>query len=254
MLFVIGLDDKTGTVKSAAPMELTAWWAQLQTRFNGLAPNMEDFTVPYGDEGVVLAALLFETTAAPFVVKESDGKPYNLVVPWRAATGTRAATREDLLRILVPASRAPTGTALRGYLSFPPPAAGRPFRHAWLDLSLYITTRSREPVTFPHHLIGGRVHWPNGTASAVRCERFHTPSMTITNSQTELVVEKSGSVRMVGYAQVPDEFRASPVEIDVLLETSDGDRVHVGSREIVEAKEPTSPYRTIYQFETKRSE
>jgi hypothetical protein len=207
VLVVIGLDQNTHSVQSAGQNELANWWPQVAKCFNGVAPTLEwSLAVPFGD--VVLYALLFDTAAAPFVVREPNERPFNLVVPWREGTGTRAATRENLLRILVPATRAPSGTILKGVLEFTAPAEGRPFRHARLDLALYITTRSRDPVTFPHHMIGGYVRWPDATESAVSCERFHTPSTTILNSSTELVAQGPGSVKMLAYARGRDRCRS----------------------------------------------
>jgi hypothetical protein len=56
------------------------------------------------------------------------------------------------------------------------------------------------------------------------------------------------------YARVSDEFSAKPVQVHVWLDTSDGARVRLGSSEIVETKARTSPYQTIYEFATKRTE
>ena len=84
---------------------------KVQAQFDGIAPAMEDFLVPY--DGQTLVALLFETSGAPFVVRnpmfgKPGGGPISRETPWREGTSIRSATRTDLIRLLVPLQRLPS--------------------------------------------------------------------------------------------------------------------------------------------------
>ncbi len=102
VLWIIGLDEKRGAI-GAAVNELAKWHPKVQAQFDGIAPAMEDFLVPY--DGQTLVALLFETSGAPFVVRnpmfgKPGGGPISRETPWREGTSIRSATRTDLIRLL----------------------------------------------------------------------------------------------------------------------------------------------------------
>jgi hypothetical protein len=64
ILWVIGLDEKAGVVRSATANELSSWWPQLERAFNGFAPALvHAVCVRIGNETVV--GLLFDTRACP---------------------------------------------------------------------------------------------------------------------------------------------------------------------------------------------
>src|SRR2546423_5353429 len=65
ILWLIGVDEKTGAV-GADREELSKWWPQVESQFDGLAPRVTDLNVPFN--GVTIVALLMETDRAPFVV------------------------------------------------------------------------------------------------------------------------------------------------------------------------------------------
>jgi len=105
ILWLIGVDEKSRKLTNADPVELTNWYASVEAHFDGFAPRLLiDANVRFGSDTVV--GLYFETEqGAPFVVEYTRGSYPQFVVPWREGTALRAATRADLLRILVPVRR-----------------------------------------------------------------------------------------------------------------------------------------------------
>lgn len=90
---------------SVDPGELANWYKSVESFFDGFAPRLLiDANVRL--DGNTVVALYFEThQGAPFVVEYTKGSYPEFVVPWREATAKRAASRGDLLRILVPIRR-----------------------------------------------------------------------------------------------------------------------------------------------------
>lgn len=166
ILWIIGLDEDNGVVEVDAT-NLSDWWSQVTAYFMGLAPAMVDYIVTT-DQGP-LTVLFFDTSAAPYVVKNPSygrpgGGPVEREVPWRAGTGVRSATREDLIRLLVPLTRLPDIEILDGWArvvrqSALEPGFGRishstqkgPHLEWEIYLKIYVTPQPREPVVFPVH-------------------------------------------------------------------------------------------------------
>jgi len=83
--WLIGVDEKTGTITGASFAEFSAWHAQVNAQFDGVAPDLIfQRNVPVDGKSVV--ALVFDTSRAPFVVKNpAFGKTKGEVefeVPW----------------------------------------------------------------------------------------------------------------------------------------------------------------------------
>lgn len=105
ILWLIGVDEKAQRLTNANPIELANWSKSVERFFDGYAPRMVlDANVRHGGETIV--ALYFQThQGAPFVVKNPKGGYPEFIVPWREGTRKRAASRNDLIRILVPIRR-----------------------------------------------------------------------------------------------------------------------------------------------------
>jgi len=105
ILWLIGIDEKNCELTGVDPVELANWCKSVEALFDGFAPRLLiDVNVRIGSDTVV--ALYFETEqGAPFVVEYTRGSYPQFVVPWREGTALRAATRADLLPILVPIRR-----------------------------------------------------------------------------------------------------------------------------------------------------
>lgn len=107
ILWLIGVDEKNINITGADPLERESWIKSVQKYFDGFSPRLVvDVNIRIDDNTVV--ALFFETKfEAPYVVKntKSGGGYPEFIVPWREGTRLRAATRIDLLRILIPIRR-----------------------------------------------------------------------------------------------------------------------------------------------------
>ncbi|MER2513178.1 MAG: hypothetical protein ABTQ25_12325 [Nitrosomonas ureae] len=119
ILWLIGVDEKKGIV-GAKYEELANWYPEVESYFDGLAPNCFDINIP-NDKGTVVA-LLFDTDRAPFVVKnvaygKQGGGSVELEVPWREGNKIRSARRSDLIRLLEPLIHCPTFEILECTLS-----------------------------------------------------------------------------------------------------------------------------------------
>jgi hypothetical protein len=162
ILWIIGLDEKRGVIGATAN-DLAKWYPQVQAQFDGIAPGMEDFVVPY--DGQTLVALLFETSGAPFVVHnpvfgKTGGGSVSRETPWREGTSIRSATRTDLLRLLVPLQRLPEVEVLEARISHVV-ENGRSGFNLWA--SHYFTPHSSERVIIlAHRCQGGLQIQPSG--------------------------------------------------------------------------------------------
>lgn len=65
-LWLIGVDKKLG-VKGVSMTDLARWYAQVESQFDGLAPDMTPLNIHV--DGNTIVALLFESDRAPFVIK-----------------------------------------------------------------------------------------------------------------------------------------------------------------------------------------
>ncbi len=154
ILWLIGVDEGEGAV-GARREDLADWYPQVQSQFDGLAPQLVDHDIPVGDKTIV--ALLFETERAPFVVKnpcfgKEGGGPVALEVPWREATSTRSARRADLLRLLSPLQALPDFEVLGGTLVVRRETRGGESVLDWqLSLELYVETGGEDRVVIPFH-------------------------------------------------------------------------------------------------------
>jgi hypothetical protein len=102
ILWLIGLDEETG-VSGAEYTEMTEWLPRISVQFDSLVPQCHHLNVPTG-KGKTVAAFVFETDRAPYVVKNpafgsTKGEGVKFEVPWRDGTQIRSATRSDLIRI-----------------------------------------------------------------------------------------------------------------------------------------------------------
>ncbi|HBB94180.1 MAG TPA: hypothetical protein DC054_02205 [Blastocatellia bacterium] len=102
ILWLIGVDEKNRTITGVDPVELGGWYKSVNSCFDGFAPRLSiDSNIRL--ESSTIVALYFEThQGAPFVVKGAKGGYPEFIVPWREGTELRAASRAQLLTILVP--------------------------------------------------------------------------------------------------------------------------------------------------------
>jgi hypothetical protein len=238
VLWLIGVDQDRGVV-GADQLELSNWYAEVASEFDGMAPEMIDTNVPYHDRTVV--ALLFETDRAPFVIRNPDygvksGVSIAFEVPWREGTSTRTANRSDLIRLLVPLLNLPEVETLHGNLTLSQSTLSQSGMYCWhLRIQLYITPQAGIPVVIPFHrceasatlpdrgapinLGNVRLAPPDKLASG-RDLQYEPDSYTIANTGSELIVQGPGLVNFSGEAYTdkqPTALEGSIAEIRARL-------------------------------------
>jgi hypothetical protein len=150
VLWIIGLHEEKGVVP-VQPVELADWMMRLRKEFDAIVPEFKDVVVPHNEQQVT--ALLFDTTRAPYVVRNTKfnsdgGGPVQFEVPWRDGTRVRSARREDLIRLLVPLHDLPSVEVLSASVK------ARTEDTHWVcsfTLVLYITPQGTRSVVLPVH-------------------------------------------------------------------------------------------------------
>jgi hypothetical protein len=163
VLWIIGLDENDG-VTGVEARELSDWWSMMQAQFDGITPSLTDVAIRM--DGKSLWALAFDTSRAPFVVKnsmygKSGGGAVSREVPWREGTAVRSATRNDLIQLLTPIAALPEIEILdwRMHLVFYKPnmGVGQPSGVDFnISVPMYVTPRST-PTIIPFHRCHCRV-------------------------------------------------------------------------------------------------
>lgn len=184
-----------------------------------------------------------------------EGGPVSLEVPWRSGTAVRSASREDLIRLLVPAQTIPavellgaSATAqVKGAILTTISSEGLPSstRILWyIELDLYVTPRTPERVVFPVHKTKlrfrqaeRRQHVPSSLSFRLPQESLRSPqgdrvdysvpdSHTIRTTAGEAVISGPGRLFLAGHllervAELPTD---GPLEISLSLTPATNDR------------------------------
>lgn len=198
ILWLIGVDEKNG-VTGASQVEMSDWYKQVESHFDGVAPQLTYINVPTGGETV--AALLFETDRAPYVVVVPDGGRTTREVPWRGGNSTRSANRDELLRLLIPAARKPVIQVLSAAVDEGVIAvAGMRERYLWmLAIKAYIVPFDRSRLVIPFHMCTGALHWERGHLcdfDQIQLSPFNSNTVDMHLTQTELSVDSPGMVNI----------------------------------------------------------
>jgi hypothetical protein len=244
VLVLIGVDPRNQTIESADCKELANWWPAVSKWFNGVAPDLEhDLVVPYGDKALV--ALVLDTRRAPFVVTVPSGGPIDRDVPWREGTRTRSATREDLLRLLIPVSRAPNVERIwwqmerrAGYMNATVRALSVP--HLDLEVGIYVTPRSADIVVFPDHRSRGAIRWPGGEALLTYFDfEVGERSQSMRNSGSDLTVTAPGFVVLRASAPFEGELAETmKLEFEVTLTTTEEQEIKIAGALVPRSRRP----------------
>lgn len=158
ILWIIGLDEREGVVGVEA-QEFSEWWPKVCSFFDGVTPSLTEFVLPF--DGNILICLLLETNRPPYVVKNpkygfQGGGHVEWEVPWREGTSVRTATRNDLVRMLVPTIAQPDVEVIQGYGFLTNILEDFRFRNESgiglrFNLTIYVNPRSEESFVVPFH-------------------------------------------------------------------------------------------------------
>jgi hypothetical protein len=134
VIWVIGIDEKTGDAFDADPPEFANWWPKVQSCFEGgFCPSLR-LNLSIADSGVSIVALYFETNRPPYVVKNAVPGQIDFEVPWREGNRTRSAKRADLLRLLYPTLKALKVTVRGASLRYYPAEKKQEMWRVFVDL------------------------------------------------------------------------------------------------------------------------
>jgi hypothetical protein len=163
VLWIVGVSEFGKPIKHEQ-MDQAQWCAQVHSHLLPPFPEIRSVTTIWQERPVV--ALFIDTSRAPYVYRNpvygsADGGPVEFEVPWRSMTAVRSARHEDLVRMLVPRSKAPFLEVLKVHLhilgppnpaqgKYAPPSAGD--KNRWhLDATLYFVPREGRPVVLAGH-------------------------------------------------------------------------------------------------------
>jgi hypothetical protein len=159
-MWLIGADEKAGTVPGAPPQELSAWWPKVVSQFEtqAQAPVLTPLNVTV--EGVTVVALVFTTDRPPYLVRnpangQPGGGPVEFEVPWREGNATRTARRAELLTMLSELQPMPSVELLRADVNavFDDAESREVIAPArWqVTADLYITPSGASSLVLPRH-------------------------------------------------------------------------------------------------------
>jgi len=246
ILWLIGVDEKNG-VQGVNENDLASWYSTIESFFDGLSPSMTPLNISIDNKTIV--ALLFDTTRAPFLVKNpnygSQGVSIEYEVPWRENTSIRTARRNDLIRLLVPLTKLPEVEILDGYLSktldseneikeYPifHEVTGHPiFDELILSLDLYITPNDQNRLVIPFHKCKVEFRIPNVQPfistylelSEATGLTNSIDTLTVQSTSSEMIITGPGKVCLKASANRPNllvsqkDIKDIDVQISVFL-------------------------------------
>ena len=214
-LWLIGVDERTGEI-ARPTFDLNSWWAKVSSFFAGDPPAMRSSHL---DDALML---VFESEAPPYVVrtrqeKNEKGLP-ELEVPWREGSGTRSATRSDLLRLLVPILRTPEIEVMSGELKIGTANTATRWL-ASLEVRLIVIPRSSEMVTLLAHRATLAIESPDGTSLVDGAPTIHfnhvNGSLAEASSSSQVYCKGPGPVSIGSGAVANPPIALDPDEVVV---------------------------------------
>lgn len=164
LIYVIGVDDKTGEITTPEKREAKEWYEQIRKPFDQVVPELLwSQTVFVGDGSSSVQALVFDTSSFPYVINIENARRE---VPFRQGGGTISAHRSQLVRMFDPAVVVPRmeitaakvwadWTELQSY-------EDQPYLSLRAEVHVYVEHLGTRPVTLPIRRMRARL----------RCERF----------------------------------------------------------------------------------
>lgn len=153
ILWLLGVNED-GSVQDISIEDFAKWYAQVESRFDGLAPSLQEVRIPVGTANVI--AMHFETDRAPFVVKNSKGGGIDREVPWREGTRTMSAKREHLIKLLVPLQNRPAIEIVACDLILTAGDFPSVLMYSYeIKFALFLTQPSLEETVIPSHKCNG---------------------------------------------------------------------------------------------------
>ncbi|WP_104091811.1 hypothetical protein [Arthrobacter sp. GMC3] len=169
VIYIIGLDDKTGVITDVSGTDVLDWWTQIRPKFDQTPPELaRHMDVVVDANGDKVVALVFASDRAPYVVKTGSANP-SLEIPIREGSGTRSARRDEILRMLMPTINVPNAVVLEATFGADRSLRSSDSRFARQakdetegmrclgGLKLYFEHTGTETVTLPSHGMRGKI-------------------------------------------------------------------------------------------------
>lgn len=214
ILWLIGVNEEKG-VTGINYQDFAQWFKQTISYFSEMYPRAESYNIPVS--GKTIAAVLFETDRAPFVVKnplfgKKGSGPIEREVPWREGTSVRTATRGDLLKMLSPLQMLPSFEVLSGHIEVNKTVQGDKIHYfGRLHLSLYVEHLQEARIIIPIHRCTAEIIFTDsGRRFPLKDLILRPPytfggdghsinaSLTVNSTRDELIITGSGRVSFEG--------------------------------------------------------
>ena len=200
-LWLIGIDEsKPDPFCGIGDTDPDSWLREMESYFvDKHHPEWQCFQVAYYGKSVY--AIAFRTSDFPFLISlkklnQKFGRPEGVAeaeLPWRVGTGTRSATRQQIMSLLYKVPLLPDIEVLGSQFLPNEIHFDRGFY-----VKLYVIPRSRDPVIIPVHRIQWTIRLPNGV------EQFF-------NESCEFLPENDDVARRdhvpLGRLSIPEEFK-----------------------------------------------
>lgn len=183
VIYVIGVDETDGAVYAVGNLDPATWFAQIESAFDEVAPELENHIVVQVGNNQTVVALQFRTDRPPYVVKVANGGKTEREVPLRVGTRTRSANRHEILRFLVPEVRVPFVSPITASLTLGrPDFAGNDSDELGITLltELYFEYVGAAGALIPKHGISARLI--GGTVNVVADLPYYHSATTVISS------------------------------------------------------------------------
>lgn len=237
ILWLIGADETLG-VGGADYQELSNWLSSLHSQFDGVPPSVDNLNVEY--KGKTVAAMCFETSQAPYVVKnlafgQPAGGPVEFEVPWREGTKTRSARHNDLVLMLAPAMKMPRLEVLDGRIQYQPGTIVDCRNFFDFSLTVYVAPVDNAVLTFPFHKCDAAIEV--GRESVFQGAQIKIDSVIGKAAKVEsymrAMAQRSGKEAFV-------DFNGA-VHKPIIQATSDEIVIWGAGKMVIEGRVPTAP-------------
>jgi hypothetical protein len=189
ILWVVGVDeDKRQLTSAVLPTDAANLWQQVWSKFDGPHPEVVDVHVEFG--GATLLALGFNCERVPYVVQTGKDAP-RLELPWREGTRVDSATRSQLIRVMLPAAKAPTVEVRRTVVD-----------HGGVSLVLFVVPPTPDPIMLPQHRV-----LLDRAGTATPAYELHANAEGLTQPHPVVREVKGQGVYLYGPAEVVTRWR-----------------------------------------------
>jgi hypothetical protein len=201
VLWIIGVDEKHRELLPVDPQEFSTWYRQVESEFDKPAPEINIVNL-YFEIGC-LVAICFRTDSPPYVIKNPKPESVHREVPWRIGNSTQSASRDQLLRLLIPVAKLPSLTSIGAKLKLIADRNGSYSYYA--TMAVFVEGKSADEMVFARQLSDCRVvAFPEGTMEA--------PKSTISFRGAN-ISDKGAIARVNGTGQIEINFQIPPEQM-----------------------------------------